>query len=191
MIPYCILAIENEDDREFMSSLYIDYKRLMYSEIRKIIKDDRDAEDIMQDVLEKLIDKIPLLRSRNRNQRINYIISACKFTSFNYIRDNSSKKELSFEDFLGLPDSDYDGHEIELRIIKEEELETLRRVLPQMDSRTRCLLEGYHFLDKTVEELGTELSVKPDSVRMMLTRAKKKIFEVLRKELDVKITEAP
>ena len=59
MIPYCILAIENDDDREFMSSLYIDYKQLMYSEIRKIIKKDCDAEDIMQDVLEKLIDKIP------------------------------------------------------------------------------------------------------------------------------------
>ena len=46
MIPYCILAIENDDDREFMSSLYIDYKQLMYSEIRKIIKKDCDAEDV-------------------------------------------------------------------------------------------------------------------------------------------------
>ncbi len=191
MIPYCILAIENDDDREFMSSLYIDYKQLMYSEIRKIIKKDCDAEDIMQDVLEKLIDKIPLLRSRNRNQRINYIISACKFTSFNYIRDNSSHKESSFEDYLGLPDSNYDGHEIELRMIREEELETLRRVLPQMDIRTQCLLEGYYLLDKTVEELGIELNVKPDSVRMMLTRARKKVFEVMQKDIGLKHAEAP
>ena len=63
-------------------------------------------------------------------------------------------------------------------------------MLPQMDVRTRCLLEGYYFLDKTLAELGAELHVKPDSVRMMLTRARKKVFDVLQKDLGVNITEA-
>lgn len=191
MIPYCILAIENDDDRQFMTALYVEYKQLMYSVIRKIVKNDSDTEDIMQDVLEKLIDKLPLLRSRDRGQRINYIISACKFTSFNYLRDDASRKGSPFEDSPELSDTRYDGHQIELRMIKEEELEALRRVLPQMDTRTRCLLEGYYFLDKTVEELGAEWNVKPDSVRMMLTRARKKVFDVLQKDIGKKLAEAP
>lgn len=191
MIPYCILVIEDDDDREFMTSLYIDYKNLMYSTIHKIVKGEDDSEDILQDVLEKLIDKIPLLRSRTRDQLVNYIISACKFTALNHIRDNGRRLETSFEDCLELPDSVNGGHEIELRIIKGEELEALRRVLPQMDLRTQCLLEGYYFLDRSIVELGQELRIKPDSVRMYLTRARKKAFELLQKDIGNEIAGSP
>ncbi len=191
MIPYCILVIENDDDREFMAALYINYKKLMYSTIYQLVKRGPDAEDLMQDVLEKLIDKISLLRSRSRDQLVNYIISSCKFAAFNYIRDSHAHQETSFEECIELSDSDNDGHEVELRMIRGEELDALRRVLPQMDSRTQCLLEGYYFLEKPVSELGAELGIKPDSVRMYLTRARKKAFELLQKDIGTEIIGNP
>lgn len=40
MVPFCILAIENEDDREFMTRLYLDYSRLMQQQITKIVQDE-------------------------------------------------------------------------------------------------------------------------------------------------------
>lgn len=182
MIPNCILVIENDDDREFMTQLYFDYSRLMYSEIKKIIKREQDREDVMQTVLEKLIDKIPLLRSRTHSQLINYIISACKFTSFNLLRDSDAKKETGYEDYLTVPSAKQNEREIELRMIADEELEALRRVLPKLDLRTQCLLEGYYILEKPMAELGAELGIKPSSVRMSLTRARKKAFELLKRE---------
>lgn len=39
MIPCCILIIEDENDRTFMAELYLQYNRLMYSVIYKIIHD--------------------------------------------------------------------------------------------------------------------------------------------------------
>lgn len=191
MIPYCIMVIEDNDDREFMTSLYINYKNLMFSEIRKIVKTDFDADDVMQDVLEKLIDKISLLRSRSRDQLVNYIISACKYTALNYIRDSRDVLQTPFDDFLHLFDSDHDGHEIELRMIRDEELQALRRILPQMDERSQCLLKGYYFLDKSTSELGAELGIKPDSIRMLLTRARKKAFDLLQKDIGAEIAGNP
>lgn len=184
MIPYCILVIENDDDREFMIGLYENYKQLMHSTVRKLVKNEHDIEDLTQDVLVKQIDKIDLLRSRSRDQRVNYIISACKYTAFNHIRDNGNHPELSFEACGELNDPQYDDHEIELRLIKDEELEALRRVLGQMDLRMQCLLEGYYFLEKPAAELGKDLGIKPDSVRTYLTRARKRAFELLKKELE-------
>lgn len=184
MIPYCILIIADDDDREFMSSLYVNYQRLMYSEISKIIKSDQDINDVLQTVLERLIGKIPLLRSRNRDQLANYIISSCKFTAYNYLRDNKKYRlEESYYEYTSLPDETSGGHEIELHMIKDEELEALRRVLLQMDWRAQYLLKGYYFLEKSMEELGAELNIKPSSVRMSLTRARKQAFELLQKEL--------
>lgn len=191
MIPYCILVIEDDDDREFMATLYTNYKQLMYSTIKQIIKTEQDTEDLMQDVLEKLIDKISLLRSRNRDQLVNYIISACKFAAFNHIRDSGSHSEISFDECIEFSDQENDGHEVELHMIKGEELEALRRILPQMDSRLQRLLEGYYFLEKPVTELGAELGIKPSSVRMYLTRARKKAFELLQKDIGTEITGSP
>ena len=53
MIPYCILIIEDDSDREFMSKLYLSYNRLMYREIFKIVNDPWVTEDLMQEVLEQ------------------------------------------------------------------------------------------------------------------------------------------
>ncbi len=187
MIPCCIMAIENDDDREFMTSLYVNYNRLMYCEIRRIVETDFDAEDVMQDVLVKLIDKLPLLRSRERAQVVNYIISACRYTAFNHIRDHGKKRDTSFEDFMELADLDRDSHSLELHMIKGEELQALRRALGQLDQRSRELLRGYYFLDRSVSELGAELGVKPDSVRMLLSRARRKAFALMKKDREANV----
>lgn len=44
MIPYCILVIEDDDDRTFMEQLFVDYHRLMYHEIFKLVHDQWAAE---------------------------------------------------------------------------------------------------------------------------------------------------
>ena len=58
MIPICILAIEDDSDREFMSWLYQQYHRLMYWEIYDLLHDQWATEDILQNSLIKLINKI-------------------------------------------------------------------------------------------------------------------------------------
>lgn len=35
MIPFCILVIEDDDDRDFMTTLFIDYQRLLYKVIKQ------------------------------------------------------------------------------------------------------------------------------------------------------------
>ena len=74
MIPYCILVIEDDDDRTFMEQLFVDYHRLMYHEIFKLVHDQWAAEDVMQSTLVRLIDKIPELRLKDRGHLVNYTL---------------------------------------------------------------------------------------------------------------------
>ena len=186
MIPYCILVIENDDDRAFMSELYIQYERLIYSEIYKLVPQPWNAEDVMQSTLINLINKISLLRSLTRDKLVNYIITASQNTAKNYLRDNGHPEELPYEDYLDFPDDDNDRHTMELRLLKKEELDSLSRVWPKLDERTRHLLEGYYILGKSMRELGPELGIKPESVRMLLTRARQAAYQLLEKELEAK-----
>ena len=95
IIPYIILAIEDDGDREFMAWLYIQYQSLLYSEIIRIVQSSTDAEDVLHTVIEKLIDKVGFLRKLDRRGLVNYIITAAKNTAYNYCRDK--KKELDFD----------------------------------------------------------------------------------------------
>jgi len=178
------MAIEDDDDRAFMEQLYFHYRRLMYSEIWKITKNNWDTEDIMQSVLVKLIDKVSGLRIKDRDHLVNYIIAACRNTSYNYLRDHGRGQEVKYEDCAAAPAAKYDGHDqMDLSLIKGEEMEGLRKIWPRLDERTRRVLEGYYILEKSMTELGEDLGMKASSVRMILTRARKKAYEELKKEL--------
>ena len=184
MIPYCILVIEDDDDREFMSALFTNYNRLMYQEIYRILHDVWATEDVMQTTIEKLIDKLPELRTKDRDHLVNYIIAASRNHAKNYLRDHSRYILLSFEDEINLPDTEHSSDEIDLRLIKENHLDVLVRVWPRLDERSRFLLEGRYLLEKTLQELAQELDIKPDSVRMALTRARKAAYQLITNELE-------
>lgn len=59
MIPICIQTIENDDDRDFMEWLFLEYHPLMYATIRKVIHDQWTCEDVLQESVRKFIDHIP------------------------------------------------------------------------------------------------------------------------------------
>ena len=72
-----------------------------------------------------------------------------------------------------------EGEAIELQVIKKEDLEALSRIWTQLDERTRYLLEGYYILNLPAAEMARELNIKPASLRMALTRARKTAYQLL------------
>ena len=174
MIPSCILAIEDESDREYMTSLYLQYQRLMYDTIIRITKDSWLAEDVLQAALEKLIDKIQLLQKLDRKRLINYIISTCKNVAFNALRYNNRHGAISFDDFGDDYLEEDSASLIEDFIIKKEEFTRLALLWERLDVKSRYLLEARYIWQKETWEIAQDIDIKPESVRMALTRARKK-----------------
>lgn len=172
ILPIVILAIEDEGEREFMSWLYIQYHTLLYSEIMKIVHNQDNATDILQDVVEKLIDRIPLLRRFDNRGLVNYIITAAKHTAYNFCRDN--RKELLSNDIDAIEGLSDSGPSLEDCLIKREQLLTLSNVWNTLDEKTQYLLQAKYVLNMSGKEIAEELGVSPDSVRMALVRSKRK-----------------
>ena len=179
MIPYAILVIENEDDRNFMAMIYEKYNRLMYNEIYRILNDKWQAEDVMHATIVRLIEKVDELRAKDRDHLINYIIAASKNQARNYIRDNQKHNGYSFDDCFDVPDKKNNREAMELNLIHVENLRQLAAVWDRLDERSRYILEGYYILEKTMPQIADELDVKPESVRMALTRARKNAFRLI------------
>lgn len=186
MIPICILAIDNDDDREFMSRLFLSYNRLMYNEIIKIIHDPWVADDLLQATLEKLIDKITELRNKDRDRLVSYIIVSCKNTARNYLRDQKRHPAFCFDEEVDRADTENSQEEIEFRLISEEELNALVQIWPKLDERSQWVLEKRYVHERTTAEIAAELGIKADSVRMVLSRARSKAYSLAQEQLDSK-----
>lgn len=179
MIPVCIMVIENDDDRHFMEMIYEKYNRLMYHEILKVLKNSWQAEDVLHNTIIRLINKVDELKSKDHTHLLNYIITASKNQAINYIRDNQKHLGYSFDECFNLPDEGRGREAMDFHLIHIEDMRQLAAVWDKLDDRSRYLLEGYYILEKTMPQLAAELGMKPESVRMALTRARKAAFQLM------------
>ena len=181
LIPFCILAIENDDDREFMAELFLRYQRLLYNEIYEILNNPWNTEDILQATLVKLIDKIPELRKKEETKLVSYMVVAARNNTYNFLRAQKKSAQVSFEEYSGQENSASADRQIESGMIAKEEIEEMVRRWSQLDERSKRLLEGKYILGKSDEALAGELSINPASVRMALTRARQNAYQIFTK----------
>ena len=174
MLPLVIMAIEDESEKAFMTWLYLQYRRLIYSEIRKIIGSTDEVEDLLQSVIVKLIEKLPLLRNIEQRKLVNYIISTAKNTAYNFLRGKD--REILWEDQEEPPDPAPIPEE---QIITQEDLYCLARVWIDLDEKTQYLLSAKYILKKSSKEIASDLNMPPDNVRMALVRAKRKARQAM------------
>lgn len=180
MLPSVITMIVDEDDRKFMTRLFLQYRRIMYLEIFKIIHDPCDTEDILQNAIIKLFDKISLLRELDERRKASYIITTARNLAKNHIRDNHTVSICSFDDDkLNLSDTISDGTDIDQTIIVKEQLKDLSSVWDMLDVTSQSLLKGKYILMKSDAELGQMLGINSSSVRMMLTRSRRRALKLM------------
>ena len=65
MLPICILTIQDEDDRAYMSRLFVQYHRLMYQCTYEVLDDKWATEDAVQTTLLRLIDLCRFVSSKH------------------------------------------------------------------------------------------------------------------------------
>lgn len=175
MIPYAILAIEDENDRTFAEELYVAYRRLMYSEIQKITKNSWDTEDVMQSVIEKLIDRLQLLRTLDRTHQINFIITVSRNTAISLLRQRNRASIYSFDETFDSDGSSFDAQNIspEDQVLQNLDAESIQTAWKSLPIQVQELLNAKYVLDLSDNEIAKTLGIKPSSVRMTLTRARR------------------
>ena len=185
-IPFFILAMNNDDDRQFMTSFYLKYQRLMYSEAIGILQGRREPEDIVQTSLVKLIEKIDLLRSMTERQRVNYMITTVKHTAISALR------ELKPDKFFSVDDEDWaegsrlhTDESLDEMLFRRENVGRMELVWSCLDPRSQYLLKARYFLEMNQDEIADELHIKPDSVRMEMSRARKRVRQLLTEKFDM------
>lgn len=174
-------ANQGNSDEEFILWLYQEFYRLMFFIAQKYVSDQTWQEEIVQESLRKLIEKTNHLRHFQRPVLASYIVSTVRNTSIDQLKSLQEEENriVNLDDRLTQEFSE--SRSVEEGLILQEEIEQFKKIWKELDAETKTLLEGKYILEYNSEKLSQLLKCKPNSVRMKLTRARRKALELMRK----------
>jgi len=176
MIPILILAIEDDSDREFMITVYVELYPTMKSTAYQIINDHHATEDIVHDAIAKLIEKLDTIRVLERPALVSYISRTVRNTAINYYNKQMSDKKALFYG-LGPDESDIqaDDWETPEEVFNiKADYEELGLAIRRLSEKERDILFMKYNQQLSDQEISDIMGIKKDSVREYLTRARRK-----------------
>ncbi len=175
MFPLVLLLIQDEDDRTFMEGLYTQYHRLMYAQALQILRLSEAAEDAVSESLIQLIKKINLLRTLPCNKLKAYVVITVKHTAITQLHRRQREQPTDDTVFLNLADVQRtDDH-----VLEEAGITRIKDAIRSLPTREKDLMLMRYFRDMTDEEIAEATGLKPVSVRVHLSRARKRLAQIL------------
>ena len=174
--------INDVDYRAFMQEVYQQNERLMYAIALKYASNTQDCEDIVHDTVEKLCKNIAKIKELPNSALRAYVVYAVRNTAINFRKHqatiNRHIQQLSDDDLS----SEYDQPESIIERIEDlqEKRTSLTKVWMQLTDAEQELLYRKYVLEQTTEELAGIFQCSRDSIRMRLSRVRRKSLRLMK-----------
>lgn len=174
--------INDVDDRAFMQEVYQQNERLMYAIALKYASNTQDCEDIVHDTVERLCKNIIKIKGLSNSALRAYVVYAVRNTAINFRKHqatiNRHIQQLSDDDLS----SEYDQPESIIERIEDlqEKRTSLTKVWMQLTDAEQELLYRKYVLEQTTEELAGIFQCSRDSIRMRLSRVRRKSLRLMK-----------
>lgn len=174
--------INDVDDRAFMQEVYQQNERLMYAIALKYASNTQDCEDIVHDTVERLCKNIIKIKGLSNSALRAYVVYAVRNTAINFRKHqatiNRHIQQLSDDDLS----NEYDQPESIIERIEDlkEKRTSLTKVWMQLTDAEQELLYRKYVLEQTTEELAGIFQCSRDSIRMRLSRVRRKSLRLMK-----------
>lgn len=177
-----IIRLILDGDINLFAILQKKYKRIISNLIKKMIKDEDDIEDLIQETFIKAYNALP-------NFQFSYSFSSWIYriasnTCIDFIR----KKKFNFvyiDEYTG--DDDNPVFEIkdssyrpDIEYNNKEKKEFLNKVINQLPDNYRIIIKLRHDDELEYQEIADKLNIPIGTVKVNLFRARKQLFEALK-----------
>ena len=178
------LLIEDDAQRSFMEGLYLDFRSKMYHTAHEVMGHREDSQDIINDTLLKLMDKIPLLMGLDCLALRSYVVISTRRTAIDLLRKRKRRSELLFGDDEFMDTIASSGADPDEGLLREADVSVLNAGLKRLPQRQRDLLNMKYILNLSDGEIAETYGIQPGSVPSTLSRARLALKEKIKEELD-------
>jgi len=166
------------EDKIFFQNFYEEYKSFLFYIAKQYAPDLTDCEDIVQDSVLRLMGNVSSLKGLTSGATAKYIALTVRTTYLDMAKRKSRQQEIPT-----------DTNVLEQAFMEdplmhgEPAVEELQSLKESLSSRDWLVLEGKYLLGYSQEELGALIGVTPDSIRMILHRARTKARNILLRDM--------
>ncbi|RPF53195.1 sigma-70 family RNA polymerase sigma factor [Aquisalibacillus elongatus] len=153
---------------ECMTKYGHEIKRVVYS----YIKDPTEADDITQDVFVDVYEKLNTFKGQSQLRSWIYSIAINK--SKDHLRSSQNRKRIYKEKVIKLWDNK-DDETPEKQSIRLENTNQLLNKVKQLPVKYREMVVLYYYEDLSLKEIADILSIKVNTAKVRLQRARKKL----------------
>ncbi len=175
MFPFVFLMLQDGGARAFMEGLYAQYHRLMYAQALRVLRSREAAEDAVSESLIQLIKKIGLLRSLECNKLKAYVVITVKHTAITLLHRRNREQptdDMTFQ-FLAADSRADDA------VLEAAGVQRIKNAILALPPREKDMMLMRYFREMTDEEIAAATGLKAVSVRVHLSRARKRLAEML------------
>lgn len=167
----------SSEDSVFFQEFYEENKGFLYYIARQYAS--CECDDLIQEALLRLMRSTERLRLLNRQQAAKYIALTVRSVYLDMLKKQTGSRTVSLDDpVLELLQSQASREQNPLTDEVALKLE-VSELKASLDSRDWQVLEGKYILGYDQRELSRRIGVSPDSIRMILSRARKKARSIL------------
>lgn len=144
----------------------------------RFVKDRSTAQDLFQDIMVKVITHLPKLKHPELFEL--WIRRIAKNYCIDYCEQHARKRWLPTDDYHHLEAFETDWEQL---LEKEKLLESLPQVMAFLKPEDQQLLTQKYLNGASVETLQESLSLSESAVKMRLSRARKRLLQLLSSQL--------
>ncbi len=179
MLALYLSIIEDDNDRAKFEILYNKYRKRMLSAADSVLHNKEDAEDVVHETFIKIARNMRSIGDPNSNETLSYVMKAAKNTAINLSKKKAAEnKHIQFEDVENISD----GQFLEkLRI--QENFEEVVKAIRGLNDTYRDVLFYYFVRGMKAKDIADLLGRSNSAVQQQIIRGKKKLLEILEKDL--------
>lgn len=171
-------------DRELVRAIYEQHKGVMYRTARANVRDQAEADDVVNDALMRLFRNAGKLAGMERRAVAVYVADTVLSAAVDNERRHRAERRHTEAAPVTVPEEYIPGPEAGLleREERSGRVLLLREALGELSEADRVLLVGKYVEGASDRALAERLGVKPASVRMKLTRARQRIRRIMERK---------
>ena len=176
-LPLSILVIENDEDRQFLTEMYLQYRPLMYKIASQFFRDNyAEMEDAVGGAVERLCKKCETLKQVECNKRASYIVSTVRNVCLSRLREiGRQRRNRDYEagaeavDHIPSPE-DVQGIVFD-RVFASDLLDTF----PELSEKDKDLIRLRHIDLLGYDIIAQQVGITEIAARTAVSRAKSKL----------------
>lgn len=177
MLALCLSMIDGETEKLTFEHIYQKYADDIFKRTYKLLKNQQDAEDAMQETWVKVMENIEILRGKNDRIVKAYIMKIAKNESISIMRKRGKEEKV----LCDIDTVEVASDEELFTICEQNDVSDIVACFAELDDIYRDILSFYYFYHHSIKEIANLMNMKEATVNSRLTRGRKKLIELLKR----------